>query len=93
MRSVATRITERVSAVIVGQVAWDFRLLGGDPAHALSRLADECDARLIVVGGVRKGISHELEDLLSGSIAASLTRLQQRPVLVVPDDHTSRKWR
>ncbi|WP_223690487.1 universal stress protein [Leifsonia poae] len=63
---------------------WSLRLLAGDPAHALARVAAEADARLIVVGTHGRGAGHALEAWLSGSVAMSLSRDQLRPVVVVP---------
>lgn len=65
-------------------VRWSLRTLGGDPASALSRLAVEVDARVIVVGSRHPGIIHRVEELFSKSVAASLITGQTRPVLVVP---------
>lgn len=65
---------------------WAVLVLGGDPVRALSRLAEERGAAMIVMGGVRRGFAHRAEDLISGSPATWLARNQQRPVLVVPDD-------
>lgn len=63
---------------------WTLRLLAGDAAKALGRLAAEVDARLIVVGTHRRGFSNTLENWLAGSVGARLTHDQQRPVVVVP---------
>lgn len=64
--------------------AWSLRLLGGDPAKALARVADEVDARLLVVGTRQKGFAPALEELLAGSVAAKLAHEQDRAVVVVP---------
>ena len=63
---------------------WALRLLAGDPAKALARLAVEVDARIIVVGTHRRGFSHTLENWLAGSVGAHLTHDQTVPVVVVP---------
>lgn len=63
---------------------WSLRILAGDPAKALGRIAGELDARLIVVGTRRPGIEHALEEWLAGSVAAHLAHDQHRPVVVVP---------
>jgi nucleotide-binding universal stress UspA family protein len=65
-------------------VAWSFRALAGDPAHALSHLANTIDARVIVVGTHHPGRRSGVRDFFRGSIAAHLTHRQHRPVLVVP---------
>ncbi|MGO4300182.1 universal stress protein [Leifsonia sp. RAF41] len=64
--------------------SWSLRLLAGDPAKALGRLAGETDARLIVVGTHRRGFSNTVENWLAGSVSARLTHDQWRPVVVVP---------
>ncbi|NUU05387.1 universal stress protein [Leifsonia sp. C5G2] len=63
---------------------WTLRLLAGDAAKALGRVAAEVDARLIVVGTHRRGFSNTLENWLAGSVGARLTHDQQCPVVVVP---------
>lgn len=63
---------------------WTLRLLAGDPAKALGRLATEVDARLLVVGTRGRGVERALEEWLGGSIAAHLAHDQARPVVVVP---------
>ncbi|ANF30662.1 hypothetical protein A0130_02330 [Leifsonia xyli] len=68
----------------IAPIAWSVRLLAGDPAKALGRLAAETDARLVVVGTHRPGFSNTLENWLAGSVGARLTHDQRRPVVVVP---------
>jgi nucleotide-binding universal stress UspA family protein len=63
---------------------WTLRVLAGDPVHALTRLAEEVDARLLVVGAHPRGFGHAIEGWLSGSVAARLAHEQDRPVVVVP---------
>lgn len=72
---------------------WSLRLLAGDPAKALARLAAETEARIIVVGTHRRGFANTLENLLAGSVGARLAHDQRRPVVVVPataKEHASR---
>ncbi|ALV42356.1 universal stress protein UspA [Pseudarthrobacter sulfonivorans] len=64
---------------------WSFRVLNGDPAKALSRLAESTGAALIIVGGPRPEITARMSRLLEGSVSALLIRHQKRPVLVIPD--------
>lgn len=71
-------------ATVLVDVLWRLNVLGGDPARAIDRLAHEVDARLIVLGGPRRGIAHRTERLLSGSVVGWLTRNQKRPLMVVP---------
>ncbi len=63
---------------------WTLRILAGDPAKALGRIAAELDARLLVVGTRGRGVERALEEWLGGSVAAHLTHDQVRPVVVVP---------
>lgn len=64
---------------------WSFRVLNGDPAKALSRLAASTGASLIIVGGPRPEFTARMSRLLEGSVSAQLIRYQKCPVLVVPD--------
>lgn len=66
---------------------WSLRVLAGDPARALARVAAEVDARIVVVGTHRRGVGHAMEAWLSGSVAMSLSREQSTPVVVVPVGH------
>jgi hypothetical protein len=63
---------------------WSFRVLNGDVSLALGRLAESTGASFLIVGGPRSGIPARIDRLLEGSVSASLTRTQPRPVLVVP---------
>ena len=63
---------------------WRFRVLAGDPARALARLARESRASMIVVGTREPGAGPLLSEFLGGSTAAHLTEQQPLPVLVVP---------
>ncbi len=54
----------------------------GDPVRALTTVADERDAVMIVVG-TNTGW-HRLAEVFNGSVAARLTHHQHRPVLIVP---------
>lgn len=64
---------------------WSFRVLNGDPAKALSRLAESTGASLIIVGGPRAEITARMSRLLEGSVSALLIRQQKRPVLIIPN--------
>ena len=64
---------------------WSFRVLNGDVPKALTRLAENTHATLLVVGAGRKGTLAWLDRTLEGSVPAALARQQQRPVLVVPE--------
>lgn len=81
----ALDLARAIDEVAVGAHAdWTLRVLGGDPPHALMRLAEEADARLIVVGTRRRGPGHAMESWLAGSVATRVTHDQTRPVVVVP---------
>lgn len=67
-----------------GPVEWTLRTLSGDPARALSRLAAETDAPMIIVGTSERGFAHRVSEALNGSVGAWLSHHQSRPVLVVP---------
>jgi len=58
--------------------------LAGDPAWSLSRLADDMDARYIVVGTREAGIRGSLREFFNGSVGVHLAHRQHRPVVVVP---------
>ncbi|WP_223693186.1 universal stress protein [Leifsonia poae] len=58
--------------------------LAGDPSWALARLAEELDARYIVVGTREAGVRGSLREFFNGSVAVHLAHRQHRPVIVVP---------
>lgn len=65
-------------------VSWSFRSLAGDPARALSHLAEGVDARFIVIGthDARRGAG--IREFFRSSVATHLAHHQHRPVVVVP---------
>ena len=63
---------------------WTFRVLYGDVALALARLAASVDASLLIVGGPRPGRLAGMAQLLEVPVSASLIRTQPRPVMVLP---------
>ncbi|BCW65096.1 universal stress protein [Paenarthrobacter sp. MSM-2-10-13] len=67
-----------------GTADWTLRLLAGDPARALGRLASDIDASMIIVGSPEPGLGHRISEALNGSVAAWLSHHQRRPVLIVP---------
>ena len=69
---------------LVGDLPVTFRELAGDRAYALARLADICDAEMLVVGSRRRGVRSGLKEFFGGSVAAQLAHRQHRPVVVVP---------
>jgi nucleotide-binding universal stress UspA family protein len=78
VKSQATGILEGLG------VRWSVRQLVGDPALALKHLAEEVDARLIVVGTRKRGFGESVREFFTGSVAARLAHRQHRPILVVP---------
>ena len=65
--------------------AWSFRVLNGDVAKALCRLAESTGASLLVVGAGGHGTSGWVDRLLQGSVWGNLTDGGRWPVLVVPE--------
>ena len=78
---------QRVLELLLGQPGetWSFRVLNGDVPKALSRLAENTGASLIVVGGDKPGSVAWVDRIIEGSVSATLVHHQQRPVLVVPE--------
>jgi nucleotide-binding universal stress UspA family protein len=70
------------------QVPVEFRRPVGEPAIALSELADQVEAYMIIVGTRRPGIRAGIAEFLGGSVAAHLSHRQPRPVIVVPQTPT-----
>lgn len=78
-------VTAAASAVLDGsEIGWSVRQLVGDPALAMKHLADQVDARLLVVGTRKRGIGESIREFFTGSVAARLAHRQARPILVVP---------
>ena len=65
------------------QITVDVRVLAGDPARALARVAADTRAVMIVVGS-SNGLAAGLKAALHGSTASFLMHHQPVPVLVVP---------
>ncbi|UYQ76919.1 universal stress protein [Glutamicibacter sp. JL.03c] len=72
-----------LSLAITG-VSFESYAIAGDPAKVLAVVAEQQDARMIVVGTRRAGLRQKVAELLDGSIALALAQKQHRPVLVVP---------
>jgi nucleotide-binding universal stress UspA family protein len=64
---------------------WSFRVLGGAVAPALARLAASTGASVVIVGGPRPGILARLQRALEGAVPDELLRIQDRPVLIIPE--------
>ena len=76
--------TEAAAVLDGSSVEWSVRQLVGDPALAIKHLAEEVDARLLVVGTRRRGLGESIREFFTGSVAARLAHRQHRPILVVP---------
>ncbi|WP_265522811.1 universal stress protein [Oerskovia flava] len=61
----------------------------GAPAAELARVAEEADARLVVIGARRTGMTGWMHHLVGGTVAGHLAHDQARPVVVVPQDAAS----
>ncbi len=72
------------SAIGDSDVEWAIRLSAGDPADALSTLADALDATAIVVGTHRPSVRSSVGEFFNGSVAVHLAHRQHRPVIVIP---------
>jgi nucleotide-binding universal stress UspA family protein len=90
IRAVASELRASIEAAVAkvpaeaGHTEWTFRILAGDPARALARLAAENNVPMIVVGTSERGFSHRLTEALNGAVGTWLVHHQSRPVLVVP---------
>ncbi|HYJ80046.1 MAG TPA: universal stress protein, partial [Longimicrobiaceae bacterium] len=83
-------VRDRVRAQLRGlglrTSAWELQVPVGPVASEIARLADECDAALIVLGLRRHS---RIERFLSGDTAADVARLSRVPVLAVSPDATA----
>ncbi|BDV29468.1 universal stress protein [Microbacterium terricola] len=78
-------VTAEAAALLEGHgVDWTVRQLVGDPALAIKHLAEQTDAKLIVVGTRKRGIGESIREFFTGSVAARLAHRQHRSILVVP---------
>ena len=87
-------LREALGEALAGtDVEWTLRTVEGEPALALTDVAEEVDARMIVVGTRDPGVLAGIAEFLSGSVAVHLAHRQRRPVLVVPraDEGTRRR--
>lgn len=78
-------VRSEAAAVLEGRdVRWSVKQLVGDPAMAMKHLAEQLDARLLVVGTRKRGLGESIREFFTGSVAARLAHRQQRPILVIP---------
>lgn len=81
----ASMVHERLVSILGPSGAgWSFRVLNGAVSMALARLAQSTGASMLIVGGQRPGLLSRLGRILEGSVAEELSRIQYRPVVVVP---------
>ncbi|SEB81654.1 Nucleotide-binding universal stress protein, UspA family [Paramicrobacterium humi] len=84
-KSEAPWLDERAAAITAESgVGWRTRVGAGQPAAVLAAIAEEEDARFIVVGTREPGFIAGLQEFLGGSVAAHLAHTQARPVILVP---------
>jgi nucleotide-binding universal stress UspA family protein len=74
------------AALDAANVQWSYQVLDGDPVSALLGAASEHAAFMIVVGRPEQGLGATLGHIVTGTVARTLIRRSQRPVVVVPDD-------
>lgn len=72
------------NALAENRLQGSFRILGGDPAMALGRLAEASMAAVIVVGARRPGLLAGVNEALTGSVVRKLLATQRVPVLAIP---------
>lgn len=77
-------ITEALRTTSTLPEGWSLRVLAGDPSRAITRVAEEVDASLVVVGTHATGFGHAVEEWLSGSVAVHLSRSLGCSIVVVP---------
>jgi nucleotide-binding universal stress UspA family protein len=87
-REAVEEIGEKVAAeaqrrTLAAGVRSEVKLLPLKPDHALVEAAEECDARMIVVGSYGEA---PLKGAILGSTPYKLLHTSTRPVLVVPTD-------
>lgn len=80
-----TAVKQQASDLLsASALSWSVRQLVGDPALAIKHLAEEIDAKLLVVGTRKRGLGESIREFFTGSVAARLSHRQTRPVLVIP---------
>jgi nucleotide-binding universal stress UspA family protein len=81
LKEIATQRLTEATALVADAGELEAVIVEREPAHGLVELADERDARVIVVGTRGEG---PLRGALLGSTPHKLLQLSDRPVLVVP---------
>lgn len=72
-------------------IAWSLAIEPGAPAQALSDRADKEGAACIVVGSREPGLKAVVREVVSGRVSQSLSRYQERPIVIVPQHSGSRE--
>ncbi|MCC9068355.1 universal stress protein [Arthrobacter cryoconiti] len=81
----AGELKQSLAAAAAGyEVDWSLRIIGGDPALALGRLAEAVGASTIVIGTRRPGFMAKVDELVSGSLMHRLLTTQAVPVFGIP---------
>ena len=73
--TIAARLAARLGPT---GLPWRFVYTTGEAARGLSLVADEHDARMIVVGTHRPGLMHWMNQLVSGSVAGAVRFSRRR---------------
>lgn len=82
----AQEVRRRLTGILgVYGTTWSFRELHGDVGPALARLAGSTGACMLMVGSGRSGPIAKVGRTIEGAVATRLVRLQDRPVVVVPE--------
>jgi nucleotide-binding universal stress UspA family protein len=68
---------------------WTYHAFRGRPGDVIADLAEQTDALMIILGAPRGGMLSFIETLAGVSVSHQLTRQHGRPVLIVPESHTS----
>lgn len=87
---ITAQMEKRLAAVTSGiEVEWEFRYVAGAPAAALANIALEEDASLIMIGSREPGLGARMKEFVSGPVADALMHSQPRPVVVIPQKHST----
>lgn len=89
----AAEIKESLTTAAAGHdVDWSLRIIGGDPALALGRLAAAAGASTIIIGARRPGFMAKVDEIVSGSLIHRLLTTQTVPVLGIPSPEVQRHF-
>lgn len=87
---ITAQMKERLQSVTSGREAeWEFRYVAGAPAAALANIALEEDAAFIMIGSREPGLGARMKEFVSGPVADALMHSQPRPVVVIPQKHST----